>query len=46
LRTATPVASLSSRLYLDIINNKNSNFVVQEKLSSVYKKEKYYSLKH
>lgn len=45
LKTKTPVSSLSSRLYLDISNNKNSKFSVQEKLSSVYKKEKYYSLK-
>jgi len=45
LRTKTPVSSLSARLYLDITNNKNTKFTVKEKLSNVYRKEKYYSLK-
>ena len=44
-KSKTPVSSLSSRLYLDLSKNKDkSKFRVEEKLSSVYKTEKYYSL--
>ena len=44
-KSKTPASSLSSRLYLDILKNKEkSKFKVEEKLSSVYKTEKYYSL--
>lgn len=46
-KSATPISSLSSRLYLDIMKNKNkSKFIKEDKLSSVYKRERHYSLRN
>ena len=46
LKTATPISSLGAKLYLDITKNKEkSKFIMENKLSSVYKKHRYYSIK-
>lgn len=46
-KSTTPVSSLSSRLYLEIIKNKNqSKFIKEDKLSSIYKRERHYSLRN
>jgi hypothetical protein len=46
-KSATPISSLSSRLYLEIMKNKNkSKFIKEDKLSSVYKRERHYSLRN
>jgi len=46
-RTATPVSSLSSKLYLEMVKHKDkSKFIKEDKLSSVYKIERHYSLRN
>jgi hypothetical protein len=45
LKSSTPSSSLSSVIYTDIKNNKNSPFIIVEKLNKNLKKERYYYIK-